>query len=115
MSTRLRLAAMRTEVPPGEIKAATPAPAFADVDPPLGDGLGSLTFKITTASPEAQSFFDQGLRLAYAFNHGEAQRSFRKAQKLDSVRTKGARSDRPGHTSNLSRYGLSPSGMRGSP
>jgi hypothetical protein len=31
----------------------------------------------------AQSYFDQGLRLAYAFNHGEAQRAFRKAQKLD--------------------------------
>src|SRR5215203_3940093 len=83
MSMRLRLAATRTEVPPGEIKAATPAPAFADTDPPLWDGLGSLAFKITTASPEAQSFFDQGLRLTYAFNHGEAQRAFRKAQKLD--------------------------------
>ena len=81
--TGLRLAATRTEVPPGEIKAATPAPAFADTDPPLWDGLGALAFKITTASPEAQAFFDQGLRLAYAFNHGEAQRSFRKAQKLD--------------------------------
>src|SRR3954468_16014470 len=83
MSMRLRLAATRTEVPPGEIKAATPAPAFADVDPPLWDGLGSLAFKITTASPEAQSFFDQGFRFAFAFNHGEAQRAFRKAQKLD--------------------------------
>ena len=83
ITMRLRLAATRTEVPPGEIKAATPTPAFADTDPPLWDGLGSLAFKITTASPEAQSFFDQGLRLTYAFNHGEAQRSFRKAQKLD--------------------------------
>jgi tetratricopeptide (TPR) repeat protein len=79
----LRLAQTRTEVPPAEIKAATPAPAFADSDPPLWDGLGSLTYKITTASGEAQAYFDQGLRLAYAFNHGEAQRAFRKAQKLD--------------------------------
>ena len=31
----------------------------------------------------AQAYFDQGLRLAYAFNHDEAQRAFRKAQKLD--------------------------------
>src|SRR5262249_49533116 len=30
-----------------------------------------------------QRYFDQGLRLAYAFNHDEARRSFRKAQKLD--------------------------------
>src|SRR5215831_17649117 len=79
----LRLAQTRTEVPPAEIKAAMPAPAFADSEPPLWEGLGSVTYKITTASPEAQAYFDQGLRLAYAFNHGEAQRAFRKAQRLD--------------------------------
>jgi len=79
----LRLAQTRTEVPPAEIKAATPAPAFADSEPPLWEGLGPLTYKITTANAEAQAYFDQGLRLAYAFNHGEAQRAFRKAQKLD--------------------------------
>jgi tetratricopeptide (TPR) repeat protein len=79
----LRLAQTRTEVPPAEIKAATPAPAFADSEPPLWEGLGPLTHKITTANAEAQAYFDQGLRLAYAFNHGEAQRAFRKAQKLD--------------------------------
>jgi tetratricopeptide (TPR) repeat protein len=79
----VRLATTRTEVPPGEIKAASPQPAFADSEPPLWGGLGRLSFQITTAIPEAQAYFDQGLRLAYAFNHGEAQRSFRKAQKLD--------------------------------
>jgi tetratricopeptide (TPR) repeat protein len=79
----LRLAQTRTEVPPAEIKAATPAPAFADSEPPLWEGLGPLTHKITTANAEAQAYFDQGLRLAYAFNHGEAQRAFRKAQKVD--------------------------------
>jgi tetratricopeptide (TPR) repeat protein len=78
-----RLAQTRTEVPPTEMQAARPAPAFADSDPPLWDGLGMLSYKITTASAEAQAYFDQGLRLAYAFNHGEAQRAFRKAQKLD--------------------------------
>jgi len=79
----LRLAATRTEVPEAEMKAATSAPAFADSDPPLWEGLGAVTYKITTSSSAAQSYFDQGLRLAYAFNHGEAQRAFRKAQKLD--------------------------------
>jgi tetratricopeptide (TPR) repeat protein len=79
----IRLAATRTEVPPAEMKAATPAPAFADIDPPLWDGLGSVAYKITTSSAAAQAYFDQGLRLAFAFNHGEAQRAFRKAQKLD--------------------------------
>jgi len=79
----IRLAATRTEVPEAEMKAATSAPAFADSDPPLWEGLGAVTYKITTSSSAAQSYFDQGLRLAYAFNHGEAQRAFRKAQKLD--------------------------------
>src|SRR5215813_8386313 len=82
-NTVLRLAQTRTEVPPTEMKAAVPAIAFADSEPPLWDGLGAVTYKVSTSSAEAQAYFDQGLRLAYAFNHGEAQRAFRKAQKLD--------------------------------
>src|SRR5262249_30270876 len=78
-----RLAEARTEAPQTKMNAAVPAPALADRDPPLWDGLGSVTYKISTSSAEAQAYFDQGLRLAYAFNHGEAQRAFRKAQKLD--------------------------------
>jgi tetratricopeptide (TPR) repeat protein len=77
----LRLA--QTEVPRAEMSAASSAPAFAETEPPLWTGLGSVTYKITTANERAQTFFDQGLRLAYAFNHGEAQRAFRMAQKLD--------------------------------
>ena len=79
----MRLAQARTEVPPAGMQAASPAAAFADTDPPLWEGLGTVTYKITTANEEAQSYFNQGLRLTYAFNHGEAQRAFRKAQKLD--------------------------------
>src|SRR6266540_4319593 len=79
----MRLAQARTEVPPGGMQAALPAPAFADTDPPLWEGLGAVTYKITTANEQAQSYFNQGLRLTFAFNHGEAQRAFRKAQKLD--------------------------------
>ena len=77
----LRLA--QTEVPRAEMSAARPTPAFADTEPPIWAGLGSITYKITTANERAQAYFDQGLRLAYAFNHGEAQRAFRTAQKLD--------------------------------
>jgi tetratricopeptide (TPR) repeat protein len=77
----LRLA--QTEVPRAEMSAARPTPAFADTEPPMWAGLGSITYKITTANERAQAYFDQGLRLAYAFNHGEAQRAFRMAQKLD--------------------------------
>ena len=77
----LRLA--QTEVPRAEMSAASSAPAFAETEPPLWAGLGSITYKITTANERAQAYFDQGLRLAYAFNHDEAQRAFRMAQKLD--------------------------------
>jgi hypothetical protein len=42
-----------------------------------------VTYKITTGNTEAKKFFDQGLRLTYAFNHDEARRAFRKAQRLD--------------------------------
>jgi tetratricopeptide (TPR) repeat protein len=74
---------VQTEVPRAEMSAVTPAPAFADTEPPLWTGIGSITWKITTANERAQAYFDQGLRLAYAFNHDEARRAFRMAQKLD--------------------------------
>jgi tetratricopeptide (TPR) repeat protein len=77
----LRLA--QTEVPRAEMSAASSGPTFAETEPPLWPGLGSITYKITTGNERAQAYFDQGLRLAYAFNHGEAQRAFRMAQKLD--------------------------------
>ena len=73
----------QTEVPRAEMSAANAAPAFADTEPPLWTGLGSVAYKVSTANERAQTYFDQGLRLAYAFNHGEAQRAFRTAQKLD--------------------------------
>jgi tetratricopeptide (TPR) repeat protein len=82
-SSMIRFAAAQTEVPQAKSNAASPALAFADTDPPVWDGLGSLTYKITTSNAAAQVYFDQGLRLTYAFNHEEAQRAFRKAQKLD--------------------------------
>jgi tetratricopeptide (TPR) repeat protein len=49
----------------------------------LRPDLGSLDHPIATTSPEVQKFFDQGLTLVYAFNHGEAVRSFRRAAELD--------------------------------
>ncbi|HEX5624639.1 MAG TPA: hypothetical protein VFX48_01375, partial [Saprospiraceae bacterium] len=52
---------------------------------PLFDGLGNLQYLITTKSPEAQKYFNQGLILSYAFNHAEAARSFYYAAKLDST------------------------------
>jgi tetratricopeptide (TPR) repeat protein len=49
----------------------------------LMSGLGSLHHPVSTTNPEAQQFFDQGLRLVYAFNHDEAARSFHRAAELD--------------------------------
>jgi len=50
---------------------------------PLLEGMGDLHHAITTDSEETQRFFDQGLVLAYGFNHLEAERSFREAARLD--------------------------------
>ena len=49
----------------------------------LMSGISDLHHPVTTSNPEAQKFFDQGLRLIYAFNHDEAARSFQRAADLD--------------------------------
>ncbi|MCE2612590.1 hypothetical protein LVD13_06375 [Flavobacteriaceae bacterium D16] len=54
---------------------------------PLFDNLGSYTFSVTTDNPRSQAFFDQGMRLTFAFNHAEAHRSFMEAARLDPNNT----------------------------
>jgi len=49
----------------------------------LFDGMGSHQRRVTTTSSEAQKYFDQGLTWAFAFNHDEAIRSFKRAAELD--------------------------------
>ena len=49
----------------------------------LMPGVGNVHHPVSTSNPEAQTFFDQGLRLIYAFNHDEAARSFQRAEELD--------------------------------
>jgi tetratricopeptide (TPR) repeat protein len=49
----------------------------------LMTGLGDLHHPVSTGNPEAQKFFDQGMRLIYAFNHEEAAGSFQRAAELD--------------------------------
>jgi tetratricopeptide (TPR) repeat protein len=75
--------AAKTEVSPAAKAAASAVPPSAAQDQPLIPGIGTRSFKITTASKAAQQYFDQGLRLAWNFNHAEAQRAFQKAQRLD--------------------------------
>ena len=50
---------------------------------PLFEGMGDYHMPITTAAPDAQRYFDQGMVLAFGFNHAESIRSFRAAQTLD--------------------------------
>ena len=50
---------------------------------PLFEGMGDYHMPITTGDPDAQRYFDQGMVLAFGFNHAESIRSFRAAQTLD--------------------------------
>lgn len=61
------------------------SPSFprGETPPQFFSGMGSHTRRVTTSSPLAQRYFDQGLTFAYAFNHDEAIRSFTEAARLD--------------------------------
>ena len=50
---------------------------------PLLNGLGSHSFTISSKVEGVQEYFNQGLIMAFAFNHAESIRSFKAAQKLD--------------------------------
>jgi tetratricopeptide (TPR) repeat protein len=51
--------------------------------PPLMQGIGNASMKITTNSAEAQAYFNQGLRLLHDFWDFEAYRAFREAARQD--------------------------------
>ena len=55
----------------------------SDNKAPLFEGMDVIDYPISTKNPEAQKYFNQGLALAYGFNHAEAARSFYYATKLD--------------------------------
>jgi len=63
------------------VLAANRAPGSAQAL--LYEGMGDHTRTISTNSPEAQAYFNQGLQLTFGFNHDEAIRSFRRAAELD--------------------------------
>ncbi|PSL07711.1 tetratricopeptide repeat protein [Cecembia rubra] len=56
---------------------------FSEGKAPLLEGMDLLDFPVSTDNSEARKYFNQGLLLAYAFNHAEAERSFQYAAKLD--------------------------------
>src|SRR5207244_2808913 len=51
----------------------------------LMQGMGAVSFPITTQSAEAQRFFDQGVAQLHGFWFYEAERSFRQAAKFDDA------------------------------
>src|SRR5262249_28322991 len=51
----------------------------------LFDNFGTWHRAISSKSPEAQKYFDQGLRQLYGFEMQGAERSFRKAAEADSI------------------------------
>ncbi len=64
--------------------SADPAQSLAQrAGAPLFEGMGDYHMPITTAHSDAQRYFDQGMVLAFGFNHAESIRSFRAAQTLD--------------------------------
>jgi tetratricopeptide (TPR) repeat protein len=65
-----------------ESKEATKPAPTGELAPRL-QNLGSHTFRVTTRSRQAQIFVNQGVNLAYGFNHAEAGRAFREAARLD--------------------------------
>lgn len=62
---------------------APPAADAAATAPPLFETFGDLHRDIGSRVPAAQRYFDQGLRMAYGFNHDAAARAFAEAERLD--------------------------------
>lgn len=69
-------------VPVGAQHAAKKADGDASLVP-LIENLGDLEHRVSAGDPLAQQYFNQGLRLIFAFNHGEAIRAFRAAAVID--------------------------------
>jgi tetratricopeptide (TPR) repeat protein len=64
-------------------KVESDADLVARAGAPLFSGMNAFHRVIDTKDAGAQRYFDQGMMLAFGFNHAEAIRSFRAAQKLD--------------------------------
>lgn len=60
---------------PGNLEASAPVALMPE--------MGTTHLRVTTSTPQAQAFFNQGLALVYGFNHEEAVRAFRRAAELD--------------------------------
>ena len=65
------------------VNTGDPVPLATQAGAPLFEGMGDFSLPITTTDPHVQRYFDQGMVLAFAFNHAESIRSFKAAQTLD--------------------------------
>ncbi len=65
-----------------ESKEATQTTPTGQIAPRL-QKLGDHKFPVSTKNAQAQLFMNQGLNLSYAFNHAEAGRAYREAERLD--------------------------------
>src|ERR1700761_3860607 len=70
-------------VPPAAICHTETKPDPTPAAKVLLKGYGAGGFAITTANPEAQAYFDNGMQLAHAFAHGAATAAFKRAEALD--------------------------------
>ena len=86
------LSVFNIETPPRAgynfIKCTSAKYLLTDIDTtkqisPLFNNLGNLNFKISTENESVQAFFNQGVKLSYAFNHAESHRSFLEVARLD--------------------------------
>lgn len=68
---------------PPELNSAQRQELVARSGAPLFEGMGTYHRKITTKDAGAQVYFNQGMVLAFGFNHAESIRSFKAAQRLD--------------------------------
>src|SRR5438132_5712180 len=79
--------AQTQQAAPGHVHYSEPAqqskPSPTGPLAPRLQNLGSHRFPVTTRNQQAQLFINQGVNLAYAFNHAEAGRAFREAARLD--------------------------------
>ncbi len=73
----------QSQAAPAHAAAHAQAAEVPQAEVPLWDEIAGVSFPITTSNALVQRYFDQGVLLAYGFNHWEAQRSFKAAQALD--------------------------------
>jgi len=76
-------ASLAAQAPPPDMCAAPPGSVPPSLPAKLLQGQGHIDFPITTASAEAQKFFNQGVAQMHSFWATEAERSFLQAAALD--------------------------------